>query len=246
MWISRSSPTPDRGARVPDGVRVYAIGDIHGRADLLDQVFRRIDADLAGKPVQRAIQVLLGDYIDRGPGSREVLDLLIKRRRSHETVCLKGNHETFVGDFLANPSLLEEWRRYGGLETLMSYGLAPSIKGGAAEQASLAAAFARALPAEHRELLAGLDASFACGDFFFVHAGVRPRVALARQDEHDLMWIREDFLLHEEDFEKIVVHGHTPVAEPDVRSNRINIDTGAYATGQLTCLTIEADELMFL
>jgi len=246
VWISRSSPTRDQGARVPHGIRIYAIGDIHGRADLLDQVFGRIDADLAGAPVRRAIHVLLGDYIDRGPSSREVLDRLIARGHTHETVFLKGNHETFVADFLANPALLEEWRRYGGLETLMSYGLAPSMKGGAAEQASLAAAFERALPAAHREFLATLNPYFLCGDFFFVHAGVRPRVPLAQQAEHDLLWIREDFLLHEENFEKIVVHGHTPVAQPDVRPNRINIDTGAYATGQLTCLTIEGDELLFI
>jgi calcineurin-like phosphoesterase family protein len=244
VWISRSSPV--REPRVPDGIRVYAIGDIHGRADLIDQVFRRIDADLAAVPVRRAIHVLLGDYIDRGPGSREVLDRLIGRGRNHETVCLKGNHEMFVTEFLGNPQSLDEWRRYGGLETLMSYGLAPSMKGGAAEQAGLAAALERALPDEHRAFLASLRPCFTCGDFFFVHAGVRPRVPLERQDEHDLLWIREDFLLHEDDFEKIVVHGHTPVSQPDIRANRINIDTGAYATGQLTCLAIERDELMFI
>ncbi|HLN09425.1 MAG TPA: metallophosphoesterase family protein [Xanthobacteraceae bacterium] len=246
MWKSRASRKKNLEARVPDGIRVYAVGDVHGRADLLDQVFERIDADLAAVPAPQAIQVMLGDYIDRGPSSRAVLDRLIARGRGRHLVCLKGNHEIFVADFLADPALLEEWRRFGGLETLMSYGLTPSMKGGAAEQASLAAALEQALPAEHREFLVALSPSFACGDFFFVHAGVRPRVPLERQAEHDLLWIREDFLLHEDEFEKVVVHGHTPVEQPDIRPNRINIDTGAFATGRLTCLRIEAGELTFI
>jgi serine/threonine protein phosphatase 1 len=231
---------------VPRGMRLYAIGDIHGRADLLDQVLERIDADLSASPVRRAVHVLLGDYIDRGPASRDVLDRLIARGRSHETVCLKGNHEVFATEFLRKPLMLDEWRRYGGLETLISYGVAPSIAGDPTEHASLAEAFARALPAEHRAWLAALRPCFVCGDFFFAHAGVRPGVPLARQNEQDLMRIREEFLVYEEDFGKVVVHGHTPVGAPDIRANRINIDTGAFATGRLTCLAIERDELMFI
>jgi serine/threonine protein phosphatase 1 len=228
---------------LPEGVRIYAIGDVHGRADLLEQVFRRIDEDRAAAPVLRPIEVMLGDYVDRGPASRAVLDCLIDRRRVREMICLRGNHEIFLTEFLDHPVVLDEWRRYGGLETLMSYGLAPTMK---ADPANVAAQLRQALPAEHLAFLYGLAASFACGDFLFVHAGVRPRVPLDRQDDHDLSWIRDDFLLHEEEFEKVVVHGHTPVAEPDVRANRINIDTGAYATGRLTCLAIEGDELTFI
>lgn len=242
VWMSRSAPS--RRPRVPDGMRIYAIGDVHGRADLLNQVFRRIDADLAAAPAPRSIEVLLGDYVDRGPASRDVLDQVIERRGTHEMICLKGNHEIFLTEFLEHPTTLDEWRRYGGLETLMSYGLAPGTK--TVDPASLADQFRQALPDGHRAFLADLAPSFACGDFFFVHAGVRPHVPLDRQDAHDLLWIRDDFLLHEEQFEKLVVHGHTPVAVPDIRPNRINIDTGAYATGRLTCLVIERDELVFI
>jgi len=130
--------------------------------------------------------------------------------------------------------------------TLVSYGVTPSISADEAEQRELAAAFDRALPHSHRRFLGNLKASFACGDYFFVHAGVRPGIPLSGQHEHDLLWIREDFLLHEESFEKIVIHGHTPVMEPDIRPNRINIDTGAYATGKLTCLVLEGGDMTFI
>lgn len=247
MWRRPSAKKRGEvGARIPDGVRIYAIGDVHGRIDLLDQAFARIDADLLQHPVSDPLHVLLGDYIDRGPHSREVLDRLIARSESHRTICLKGNHETFVAGFLKNPTTLEEWRRYGGLETLTSYGVAPSKRWDAAETSKIAAAFEQALPDEHRRFLEGLTPYFVCGDFLFVHAGLRPGVALTKQVEADLLWIREDFLLHEEDHSKIVIHGHTPVLEPDVRLNRINIDTGAYATNRLSCLMIERDELLFI
>ena len=236
---SRKKPRP----RVPDGVRIYAIGDIHGRADLLDQVFKRIDADLAKNPVPHGIEVFLGDYIDRGPASREVLDRLVARSRTHQAIFLKGNHETYLIDFVNNPPILEDWQRLGGLETLMSYGITPSINANAAEQARLAAAFDQALPENHRRFLGDLKSSFTCGDYYFVHAGVRPGIPLAKQREDDLLWIRRDFLLCEEDFGKVIVHGHTPVPQPDIRSNRINIDTGAYATGLLTCLMLENDKI---
>ena len=232
--------------RVPEGVRIYAIGDIHGRADLLDKVLKRIDADLATNPVPLAIEVYLGDYIDRGPASREVLDQLIARNRTFRTVFLKGNHETYLTSFVTNPPILEDWQRYGGLETLMSYGLTPTINADANAQTQLAAALDQALPESHRRFLSNLKSSFTCGDFFFAHAGVRPGIPLAKQREEDLLWIRQDFLLCEEDFSKIIVHGHTPVPQPDIRSNRINIDTGAFATGQLTCLRLEEDRVNFI
>ena len=228
---------------MPEGVRIYAIGDIHGRVDLLDRVLKRIDADLATNPVAHGIEVFLGDYIDRGPASRQVLDRLVARSRTHRTVFLKGNHETFITGFVTNPRTLGDWQRLGGLETLMSYGIAPSINADRAAQARLAAAFDQALPKSHRRFLGDLKSSFTCGDFFFVHAGVRPGIPLAKQREEDLLWIRQEFLLCEEDFSKIIVHGHTPVPQPDIRPNRINIDTGAYATGNLTCLMLEDDKM---
>jgi len=233
-------------ARVPDGIRIYAIGDVHGRADLLDQVLTRIDADLAAFPAPRATQVFLGDYIDRGPDSRAVLERLIGRSRTHDTVCLKGNHETYLLEFLKNPSILDEWQSYGAFETLMSYGVAPSRNADPAAQARLAAALHCALPGSHRQFLETLRRCFVCGDFLFVHAGVRPGIPLTQQRDEDLLWIREEFLRFEGGFGKIIVHGHTPVLEPDIRPNRINIDTGAYATGRLTCLMIEGDEMLFL
>jgi serine/threonine protein phosphatase 1 len=224
-------------------LRLYAIGDVHGRADLLDRVLASIDADRAAHPAARTVEVFLGDYIDRGPQSRQVLDRLIARGQVQEIVCLKGNHETYVAGVLSDPAILREWRLYGGFETLLSYGVVPTLNLDADEQAKLSEAFGRALPDSHRRFLDGLETSFTCGDFFFTHAGVRPGIPLAKQREQDLLWIREDFLLCNDDFGKVVVHGHTPVREPDIRPNRINIDTGAYATGQLTCLVLEEDKI---
>jgi serine/threonine protein phosphatase 1 len=246
MWPRLNSGKRSGPPSGPPQLRVYAIGDIHGRADLLDQTFSRIDADLKSNPTSRTLEILLGDYIDRGPASRQVIDCLIARSRSQQMVFLKGNHETYVGDFLRDPAVLDAWRQYGALETLMSYGLKPKINANAAEKEELALAFARVLPEAHREFLANLKTFFTCGDFLFVHAGVRPGVPLADQREEDLLWIRDDFLLCEDDFGKVVVHGHTPVREPDIRPNRINIDTGAYATGKLTCLVIEHDRVLVL
>lgn len=238
-----------RGKRrpaLPDDVRIYAIGDIHGRIDLVEQLMASIDADLARTSPPQVIDIYLGDYIDRGPSSRQVIDRLIERQRQRRTVFLKGNHETFIPEFIENPAMLAEWRHLGGLETLMSYGVQPTIKADAAEQVELARAFTLMLPNSHREFLTSLPLWMSCGDFFFVHAGVRPHVPLKQQREKDLLWIRDDFLLHEDAFEKFIVHGHTPVREPDIRDNRINIDTGAYATGRLTCLRIERDDINVL
>jgi len=238
--MSRNKP------RVPDGVRVYAIGDIHGCADLLDQTLGRIDLDLTRNPVATNFQIFLGDYIDRGPASREVVDRLVVRHRLHPTIFLKGNHETYVTSLANNPSILEDWQRFGGFETLMSYGIVPDVNSGGSSKTQLAAAFGRVLPASHRHFFNNLTLSFTCGDFFFVHAGVRPGITLADQSEQDLLWIRQDFLCYEEKFSKVIVHGHTPVLEPDIRPNRINIDTGAYATGRLTCLRLQNDSIDFV
>jgi serine/threonine protein phosphatase 1 len=245
VWDLLSRPRKT-APRTPEGLRIYAIGDVHGRADLLAQLLATIDADTAAYPSVRVVEILLGDYIDRGPQSREVLDILAARSQRRQMVCLKGNHETYIPDFLHDPAILEQWRHFGGLETLVSYGVTPSINADEQQQRELAGAFQRALPESHRRFLAGLKTCFACGDYFFVHAGVRPGIPLLQQHEQDLLWIREDFLLHEESFGKIVIHGHTPVAEPDIRPNRINIDTGAYATGRLTCLVLEGEDMTFI
>jgi serine/threonine protein phosphatase 1 len=231
---------------LPTGVRIYAVGDVHGRADLLEGVFARIDADLATHPAEQPLEVYLGDYVDRGPASFGVLERLIARWRSRKIVCLKGNHEALLWEFMRDPSLLASWRQWGGLETLLSYGLTPPLNPGKAEQAELARLLRQVMPPAHRRFLENLKLSFACGGFLFVHAGVRPGVSLEEQTEADLLWIREDFLSHEEDFGKIVVHGHTPVIQADIRRNRINIDTGAYITGRLTCLAIEGSAVRLI
>jgi calcineurin-like phosphoesterase family protein len=232
--------------KLPDGIRVYAIGDIHGRADLLKNVFGAIDHHLARAGPARALHVFLGDYIDRGPASRQTIDLLIERGRSHESIFLKGNHEAFLLEVLQDTSKLILWKEYGGFQTLMSYGLAPSLKPDRDEQHQLVQALVNGMPPDHRRFFGGLRSSFVCGDFFFAHAGVKPGVPLQRQREADLLWIRDEFLESEEDFGKVIVHGHTPVIKAEIRPNRINIDTGAYATGILTLLTIQGERLFVI
>jgi serine/threonine protein phosphatase 1 len=246
IWSSRTSRIAAPQGSVPEGMRIYAIGDIHGRLDLLDSVLARIDADMGVHPASNSIRIFLGDYIDRGPDSKRVLDRLVEYCVTQPTVCLMGNHEAFLREFLKNPEVLRVWRCCGGLDTLLSYGLAPKSTIDAQNQRILASELERILPSSHREFLNGLKQYFICGDFFFVHAGVRPGICLTKQSEDDLFWIREDFLLSEDHFGKVVVHGHTPVLEPDVRPNRINIDTGAYATGRLTCLVLEGDTIRFI
>jgi serine/threonine protein phosphatase 1 len=232
--------------RLPDGIRIYAISDIHGCADLLQQMFTVIDRDLANAKSIRAIHVFLGDYIDRGPQSSQTIDLLINRSRDHESIFLKGNHEAFLFDVLKDPTQLQGWKLYGGLQTLVSYGLTPSLNPDEAEQAELIRELDDRIPLYQRRFFNSLRLRFVCGDFFFVHAGVRPGIPLPQQKEEDLLWIREEFLESEERFSKYIVHGHTPVREPDIRPNRINIDTGAYATGNLTLLSIQGDSVLAL
>jgi serine/threonine protein phosphatase 1 len=245
-WKLLASEVPKTRPCVPVGRRIYVVGDIHGRADLLSELFIRIDDDLKVQPTTDSIQVFLGDYIDRGPNSRQVIDLLIARRRRHNVLFLKGNHEDCALRILSDPTALSEWQSIGGVHTLLSYGVMPTRGDDPESQHKVSTALRLAMPDSHRRFIGGLALSFTCGDFFFVHAGVRPGIPLQRQSQRDLLWIRDDFLLHEEDFGMIVVHGHTPNYKPDIRPNRINIDTGAYATGQLTCLVLEGDSMRFL
>lgn len=235
-----------RAASLPEGMRVHAVGDVHGRADLLENVLAEIDADIAAHRNLQSVQVFLGDYIDRGPSSREVLDLLIAFGATHRCLFLKGNHEALLLDFLENPAVLAQWRQNGALPTLVSYGLAPSLNPKLNEQHELSRALNEALPASHRQFLRNLKLSYTCGDMLFVHAGIRPGVPLSQQREQDMLWIRDEFLSYTGAFEKRVVHGHTPVTAPDVHFNRINIDTGAYATGRLTCAIFQDDNVRFL
>lgn len=237
---SSSTPKP----KLPAGVRIYAISDIHGCADLLEQMLRVIDADVARSEPHRAIEVFLGDYIDRGPDSRSTLDLLIERSRHRNTIFLRGNHEAFLTEVFQDPSRIADWLRVGGLQTMMSYGLSPSLTPDYEEQVALVKELIMAMPRQHRAFLERLRLTYTCGDFFFVHAGVRPGVPLAKQEEADLLWIREEFLESQKDFGKYIVHGHTPVRSAEVLANRANIDTGAYATGNLTLLSIQGSRLL--
>jgi len=245
-WNVLAAPKKTEKPRIPGDIRIYAIGDIHGRVDLLQVLFERIDESLQKHPIKHALHVFLGDYIDRGPHSREVVDALIERKLQHAAIFLKGNHESYAAQFLSDPTVLAEWAQSGGINTLLSYGVKPSTRDNPQKDQDVAAAFQEAFPESHRQFIGGLALSFMCGDYFFAHAGVRPGIPLKKQREQDLLWIRDDFLLHEEDFGKIIVHGHTPTLEPDIRPNRINIDTGAYATGKLTCLVLQGDHMAIL
>jgi serine/threonine protein phosphatase 1 len=232
--------------QLPEGIRIYAIGDVHGRADLLDEVFAKIDLDSASRPIARSLEVFLGDYVDRGANSKLVIEHLILRSRSRRTIFLKGNHEEYLCEFLKNPAVLNVWREYGGLETLVSYGLRPSINPTSHEGVQLATALAESMPETHKQFMQNLKSSFSYGGYFFAHAGVNPAYPLAQQRDEDLLWIRDRFLHCNNDFGQIIVHGHTPVPDPEIRANRINIDTGAYATGRLTCLALEREQAAFL
>ncbi len=233
-----------RRPRLAADLRIYAVGDIHGRIDLLNELLAQIDADIALRPTERPLYVFLGDYIDRGSSSRETIDRLIERGATNESVFLKGNHELIAIRCLSDRGLFDQWMRLGGVETLISYGVVPPETRASGKQiVELQAAFHSALPQAHFRFFRDLQTSFACGDFFFAHAGARPNVELSRQKESDLLWIREEFLSSNEDFGKIIVHGHTPTCEIEVGPNRINIDTGAFATGRLTCLVIEGESL---
>jgi len=228
---------------LPAGLSVYAVGHIHGRIDLLNELLARIDADIALRPTEKSLYVFLGDYIDRGSWSRETIDRLIEHGATNACVFLKGNHELIAIKCLSDRGLFDQWLRLGGLETLVSYGIPAETLASGRKITELQAAFHNALPPAHFRFFRDLQSSFACGDFFFAHAGVRPNVDLSQQKESDLLWIREEFLWSDEDFGMIVVHGHPPTLEVEVGPNRINIDTGAYATGRLTCLVIEDESL---
>src|SRR5262245_45557187 len=216
---------------------LYIIGDIHGRLDLLDQMIEAIQRDAETYDGQ-SLTVTLGDYIDRGPNSRGVLNRLLTNPFPGEYVALKGNHEVLLENFLERPEIGPYWWRLGGLETLYSFGI-QIMRGQSYEEVSKQ--LRAALCPAHVKFLGSLKLSLTVGNFFLCHAGIRPGVQLDRQSEEDLLWIRDEFLYCEDNFGKIIVHGHTPVEQPDVRANRINIDTGAFATGRLTCLVVEGE-----
>jgi len=222
-------------------MRLYAIGDIHGRDDLLAQLLDLIAADAKGCAAKRKILIFLGDYVDRGLQSREVLDRLTGDLiPGFERVFLKGNHEQALLQFLGDAAFGRTWKYYGGLETLHSYGIKElTLSDDPKDFERARERFDEVLPKSHRRFLEMLPLSVEFGDYFFTHAGVRPGIALHRQIEEDLLWIRDDFLESGSSFGKMIVHGHTPKEEVVFRSNRIGVDTGAYMTGVLTALVLE-------
>jgi serine/threonine protein phosphatase 1 len=233
-------------AAAPEGMRFYAIGDIHGRADLLDRLAQRIGDDLSRGDCERALTVFVGDYVDRGLDSRGVLERLAQEDFPTPIVALRGNHEDVMLRYLDDPSILDQWVMFGGLTTLHSYGVDAGLgmsRGGAL---AVHAAFMARLPDAHRRFLEGTQLSAEYGDYFFCHAGVRPHVPLDRQDPGDLMWIRYEFLEYEGDFGKVIVHGHTPHATVEDLPNRINLDTQAYRSGTLTAVVLEGRSRRFI
>jgi serine/threonine protein phosphatase 1 len=229
------------------GYRAYAVGDIHGRLDLLDEMLDAIEADIATREPSQNLVVFLGDLIDRGPQSSGVVERLRTWQSNDATgVFLCGNHEeVFLRVLAGEPAILADWLRFGGAECLMSYGLSPEAVERMSEPEALAEIKA-AVPAEHQAFLATFADTFRFGDYLFVHAGIRPGLDVAAQSKKDLRWIRDQFLDDSTDHGFVVVHGHTITASVEERPNRIGIDTGAYRTGCLSAVAIEGSERWFL
>lgn len=232
------------GAR---GYRAYVIGDVHGRLDLLEELLAKIHAELQHRPAPKTLLVFVGDLIDRGPSSAQVIERLRTYRRAGiRPLFLLGNHEEVLLRILGGEAeLITKWRWFGGSECLRSYGVDPEALGHLSDADALMMV-RNAIPREHVEFLESFVDSCRFGDFLFVHAGIRPGIELEQQQQSDLRWIREPFLLDESDHGFIVVHGHTISEQVDERSNRVGIDTGAYRTGVLTALVVEGGQRWLL
>lgn len=241
----QSEPSP---VGLPENHRLYCIGDIHGRLDLLLEVHQKVTSDaLTFDGVK--ILVYLGDYIDRGMHSKQVIDCLLENNfADFKTVFLMGNHEQVLLEFLNNkdPSIALDWFRFGGLPTLASYGITVRGIPTARDLQQLRAEFREKMPAAHLAFFERLALRYEIGGYFFVHAGVRPKVKLHRQRPEDMLWIREEFLNNDLFHGKVIVHGHSITDEPEARHNRIGLDTGAYASGKLTCAVFEELACRFL
>jgi serine/threonine protein phosphatase 1 len=245
-WLQRMNTlTAKRGdasrPQIPVGQRVYAIGDVHGRLDLLLPLLAHIRADTAARHPADSHVVFLGDLVDRGPYSAETIEFMISAMPGFATFhCLMGNHEEAMLRALDPAADRAEnlWLKFGGYETLASYGVPVAMLGDDIPPVDL---LQRYIPARHRNFLQSLDDQIGFGDYLFVHAGIRPGVALAAQDSQDMRWIRGDFLDYRGDLGAFIIHGHSISAEPDVQVNRIGIDTGAYRSGTLTALGLEGE-----
>ena len=245
LFRPRTQVAAPKVPAVPDGTVVWAVGDIHGRLDLLQPLVEAIVADLHASAATRKVVVFLGDYIDRGPDSRGVIRLLagLSIVKGIEWRFLKGNHEQAMLGFLSDPSAGAKWCEYGGDNALRSYGLrVPDLAHRTEAWARVAADLRHKLTDREIEFLENLELSLTVGDYFFSHAGARPGVALDRQMAEDLMWIRQPFLNSPTAFEQVVVHGHTPTARVHADHRRIGIDTKAYHSGELSAVRLEGFE----
>jgi len=239
-------------AHAPEGTRLYAIGDIHGRLDLLDKLLGIIERDRANREKMPTTFVFLGDYVDRGRSSKGVVGRLISGLPEDVTPqFLKGNHEDLLLTFHNRPGFGLNWLYNGGDASLLSYGVeAEAIQNayfsGEEGLAEANAIFRELLPEDHLQFFSTLKLSFRAGGYFFAHAGVRPGVEFDQQRSVDLIWIREEFLMHPHDFGAVVVHGHTPARAPEDLPNRIGIDTLAFFSGKLTAVGLEGPNRWFL
>jgi serine/threonine protein phosphatase 1 len=246
--FARAPPPP---ARFLDGRVGYAVGDIHGRADLLRPMLEALEArgEQDTRPGGRPLVVFLGDYVDRGPNSAEVLDLILTHRPAgFERHYLKGNHEESMLGFMAAPLQNRAWVLQGGAETLRSYGVSPPPPLGAADADWLIAAeqLSARVPDGHKLFLNTLERYLVFGDYAFVHAGVNVNRPLERQTDSELFWSRKQFLAARRRYSHRIVHGHTPVDHPYADKRRVAVDTGAYATGVLTAARFEGEAVDFL
>lgn len=246
--LFRSRQAPESAYTVPEDTRVYVVGDIHGRVDLLRRMNDLVAADSEAAGVARKVLVYLGDYVDRGDSSRQVVDLILDQRMPEfEFVHLTGNHEDTMLAFLDDASYGQNWFLNGGDATIYSYGVRDTREGSADERFErMQRELLENLPQNHVDFLKSLQLWHVEGDYLFVHAGIRPGRPPERQDRGDILWIRDEFLGSDADHGKCVVHGHTITQEVDYRPNRIGIDTGAYYTGKLSCLVLEGRDRRLL
>jgi serine/threonine protein phosphatase 1 len=245
--LSRISSFRNGRRGAPERQRAYAIGDVHGRLDLLDDLLDRIEVDDRSRAPAKVTIVFLGDLVDRGPQSAQVVERLRRYRPAFaKTLFLMGNHEEVLLRIVGGETgIVGDWLKFGGAECVRSYGIDPADLQ-FRSPSDVPRVLRQAIPKEHLKFLASFVDTASFGNYLFVHAGIRPGVSLPHQLPQDLRWIRQPFLEDETEHGRIVVHGHTITESVDVRANRIGLDTGAYRTGVLTALGLEADERWFL
>ena len=242
--FSRKTVSPPRA--IAAGERIYAIGDVHGRRDCLDDLLIRIGEDDRARGQAQTTLVLLGDLVDRGPESRGVVERLLQLAQVRPCIFLMGNHEeVFIDAWEGDEAAARLFHRIGGRETLLSYGV-PISDYDAADFERLLVLLATHVPADHIAFLRQFRDTYRSGDYLFVHAGIRPGTPIEEQRPAELRWIRDRFLDDPRDHGVIVVHGHSITAEVEERPNRIGVDTGAYASGKLTAVGLEGSERWFL